>query len=105
MKVYSRSGWELGVIKDILFDYKTGNIEGVEVSEGIYQDLSEGRKIIPLIGKYEFGEDILLVDNDAFEESISTGGGIKNRIFKSFCCKNLYAKKEEKKCKMDLQKD
>ena len=41
------------------------------------QDLSEGRKIIPLIGKYEFGEDMLLVDNDAIEEAISTGGGIK----------------------------
>ncbi|HHY23678.1 MAG TPA: photosystem reaction center subunit H [Clostridiaceae bacterium] len=83
MKVYSKSGWELGVIKDILFDCKTGNIEGVEVSEGIYQDLSEGRKIIPLIGKYEFGEDMLLVDNDAIEEAISTGGGIKNKFFKN----------------------
>ena len=83
MKVYSKSGWELGVIKDILFDCKTGNIEGVEISEDIYQDLSKGRKIIPLIGKYEFGEDILLVDNDAVEEAISTGGGIKNRFFKN----------------------
>ncbi|NSW89171.1 MAG: PRC-barrel domain-containing protein [Firmicutes bacterium] len=80
-KIYSKSGNELGVVKDVLFDYRTGNIEGVEISDGILQDLMEGRKIIPLIGKYEFGEDGLLVDNDAVEEIIDTGGGIKNKLF------------------------
>lgn len=80
-KIYSKSGNELGVVKDVLFDYRTGNIEGVEISDGIFQDLMEGRKIIPLIGKYEFREDGLLVDNDAVEEIIDTGGGIKNKLF------------------------
>ncbi|NLC69028.1 MAG: photosystem reaction center subunit H [Clostridiaceae bacterium] len=81
MKVYSRAGEELGIIKDVLFDCETGNIEGVEISGGILQDMVEGRKVLPFIGRYEFGEDILLVDEDVVGEMTSTGGGIKNKLF------------------------
>jgi len=33
-----------------------------------------------LIGKVEFGEENILVDNEAVEEMMETGGGIKNLI-------------------------
>lgn len=82
MRVYSKAGEELGVVKDVLFDRKTGNVEGVEISGGILQDIVEGRRIIPFIGKYEFGNDILFVGSDAVEEMTSTGGDIKNRLFR-----------------------
>lgn len=81
MQVYSKSGKELGVIKDILFNGRNGKIEGVEVSEDIYKDLREGRKIIPLLGECEFGEDMLLVDEDAVKKTRATGGGIMNKFF------------------------
>jgi len=82
MKVYSRSGIELGVIKDVLFDCSTGAIEGVEVSDGLVEDLVKGRKLIPFIGNCEFGEDNLLVDRDALEETIDTGRGLIKRFMK-----------------------
>ncbi len=77
LKIYSRAGEDLGVVKDVLFDQKTGLVEGVEVSDGIIQDIIQGRRVIPLFGKVEFGGDILLVDREAVEESEETGGGIK----------------------------
>ncbi|MCR4435406.1 MAG: PRC-barrel domain-containing protein [Clostridiales bacterium] len=80
LKVYSRSGDDLGVVKDILFDYRTGTIEGVELSDGLLQDIVQGRKILPLFGKVEFSEENILVDGEASEEMDSTGGGLKNLL-------------------------
>lgn len=80
-RVFSRSGEEMGVVKDILFDYKTGLIEGVELSDSLLQDLVNGRYILPLFGKVEFGEDSILVDNEAIEEMTNTGGGIMKKFF------------------------
>ena len=80
-RVFSRSGKEMGIVKDVLFDYKTGLIEGVELSDSLFNDLMNGRNILPLFGKVEFGEDIILVDNEAVEEMTNTGGGIRNKFF------------------------
>lgn len=80
LRIYSRDGNDLGVAKDVLFDYKTGAIEGVEVSDGIIHDLIEGRFILPLFGKVEFSEENILVDKEAIEEISLNGGGLKNRM-------------------------
>lgn len=80
LKVYTRSGENLGVVKDYVFDSGSGNIESVEVSDGLLQDIMEGRKILPLFGKVEFSEEIILIDREAVEESGSTGGGLNNLL-------------------------
>jgi len=79
-KIFTAAGEELGEVKDVLFDNRTGTVEGVEVSDGLYQDIMHGRKILPLFGKVEFSEDILFVDREAVEEMTETGGGIKNKF-------------------------
>lgn len=80
-RIYSKSGEDLGIVKDVLFDINTGQIEGVEVSNGILQDIYQGRRVVPLFGKVEFSEEIILVGRDAMEEINSTGGGIKRKLF------------------------
>ena len=80
LRIYTRSGEELGTVKDVLFDYRTGIVEGVEVSDGLFQDIYQGRRMLPLFGKVEFAEDNILVDREAIEEMVSNGGGIKARI-------------------------
>jgi len=80
LRIISREGNDLGIVKDILFDCKTGVVEGVEVSDGLIQDIMEGRKVIPLFGKVEFGEENILVDKEAVEEMRNTGGGIMNKL-------------------------
>jgi len=77
LKVYSKSGKDLGLVKDVLFDHKTGVIEGVEISDGILQDIVQGRNILPLIGRVEFGEENILVEKEAVDEMTDTGGGLK----------------------------
>ncbi|NLP13231.1 MAG: photosystem reaction center subunit H [Clostridium sp.] len=80
LRIYTRSGEEIGVAKDVLLDFTHGKIDGIEVSDGLIQDILKGRNILPLIGKVEFGEENILVDSESVEEMMETGGGIKNII-------------------------
>lgn len=82
LRIFTKSGHDLGVVKDVLFDYKTGSIEGLEISDGLLQDIVQGRNILPLFGKVEFSEESILVDREAVEEMTTTGGGLKNILGK-----------------------
>jgi uncharacterized protein YrrD len=80
MKIYTRKGEDIGVVQDILFDYRTGKVEGVQVSDGLVQDILKGRSILPFIGKVEISNCNILIENDAIEEMVSTGGGLRSRL-------------------------
>lgn len=80
LRIFTKDGEDLGFVKDVVFDPATGRVEGVEVSEGFFQDMVKGRSILPLFGKVEFGEENVLVGREAVEEMANTGGGIKNRL-------------------------
>lgn len=77
LRIYTRAGEELGTVKDVLFDYITGKIEGVEVSDGLLQDVVQGRRILPLFGRVEFSEENILVDRESTDEMMGTGGGLR----------------------------
>ncbi|HEY5583580.1 MAG TPA: PRC-barrel domain-containing protein [Ruminiclostridium sp.] len=79
-KIYTHSGEDIGIVQDIFFDYKTGKVEGVQVSDGLVQDILQGRNILPFFGKVEIGNDNILVENEAVEEMTSTGGGLISRL-------------------------
>lgn len=80
LHIYTKDGKELGIVKDILFDYRNATIEAFEISDGLIADIFTGRRILPLFGKVEFGEDSILVGNEAIDEITTTGGGINNRL-------------------------
>lgn len=80
LHVFEKSGTEIGVVADVIFDIGTGRIEGVEISDGLLQDLVQGRQVLPLFGKVEFGEDNLMVEKEAVEEMANNGKGIKNKL-------------------------
>jgi len=80
IKVYSKDGDDLGFVKDIFFNLQTGYIEAFELSDGLIDDIIGGRKIIPLIGKYEFGEENIVVGTEAVEEMTNLRSKIGRRI-------------------------
>ena len=80
LKVFSRSGQELGFVEDFVFDPSTGLIESVELSNGILQDILDGRQILPLTGNVEFSEELIFVSKEAIEEMTASGGGLRKRI-------------------------
>ncbi|HEX2928033.1 MAG TPA: PRC-barrel domain-containing protein [Ruminiclostridium sp.] len=80
LKIYTKEGEDIGVVQDILFDYKTGKVEGVQVSDGLVQDILKGRSILPFIGKVEISSSNILIESDAIEEMVNTGGGLQGRL-------------------------
>ena len=78
LKVYTTDGQDLGEVKDIIFDFKTGRIDGVEISDGLIRDLFEGRRILPLYGKVKFGEDSIVVGSESVEEVLTKNKGLNN---------------------------
>ncbi len=58
--VISRDGTGLGVVKDLVFDLETGNIEGFELSRGYMEDVVQGRPVILLRDGVEFGEEYII---------------------------------------------
>lgn len=80
LKVFSKEGGEVGVVRDVIFDYRTGRIEGFEISDGLLQDMMHGRKLLPLFGKVELGKEFAVVEKEAVDEMEGTGGGLKGRL-------------------------
>lgn len=65
-KVLTKEGDVLGIVKDGVIDAKTGRINEIELSRGVFEDLRNGRRVLPLGLDTEFGEDYII---------ISKGGG------------------------------
>ncbi|HHX17671.1 MAG TPA: photosystem reaction center subunit H [Clostridium sp.] len=82
-KIYTKYGEDIGVVKDILFDFEKNTLDGVEVSDGLIQDIVKGRNLLPLLGKVEFGKENILVERSAVEEMMEKGKGIKGIINKT----------------------
>lgn len=80
VKVKEKDGSELGIVSDVFIDINNGRLEGVELSEGLSQDLLFGRKLLPLIGKVEIGENDIVVGRDCVEEMMLGNKGLKKLL-------------------------
>jgi uncharacterized protein YrrD len=52
----------LGVLTDVLLEETAGNILGYELSDGYFNDLLRGRKVIPTANIITWGKDTVIVD-------------------------------------------
>jgi uncharacterized protein YrrD len=66
----------------VIFDIQSGKIEAFEISDGILQDIIQGRRLLPLFGRVELGEEVAVVEKEAVDEMIDSGGGIKNKLLR-----------------------
>jgi uncharacterized protein YrrD len=76
-KIMSTDGRDLGTMIDLYFDELTGDIEGYEVSGGVFADAYSGRSFVPAPETLKIGKDIAFVPSataDMMQEQI---GGIK----------------------------
>lgn len=80
LKIYTHAGDDIGTVQDVFFDYKTGKVEAVQVSDGWVQDILVGRSILPFFGRVEINNKNILVENEAVEEMMNTGGGLRSRL-------------------------
>lgn len=74
LRVVSDSGDELGFLNDILIDEKDMIIDGYSITDGIVEDIINGRTVIPYSDGMVFGRDAVIVHDDG-------GITLKNDIY------------------------
>lgn len=55
-------GEKLGLVQDVYFHEKMGTIVGIEVTNGWFSDITEGRKVVQTSTPPVIGEEILIVN-------------------------------------------
>lgn len=76
-KVLTEDGKNLGVINDVYFDEGTGQIEGYEVSGGVFSDAYTGRSFLPAPEALKIGEDVAFVPVQIAQMMEEQVGGVK----------------------------
>ncbi|ACO45661.1 PRC-barrel domain-containing protein [Deinococcus deserti] len=61
MTLLTTDGQDLGRIADVLFDERTGRVEGYEATGGLFSDLSNGRTFVPAPEGVQIGIDTAIV--------------------------------------------
>ncbi len=61
--VLSEDGEDIGIIRDTVFDEESGKVLGFIITNGVFDDMREGRFVLPYIKGIKFGEDVLIVPN------------------------------------------
>lgn len=69
-RVYTNEGKDIGLLKSFFISEDEGLVDGLQCSDGLVNDIINGRTIYPLIGKFELGDDRIILSRESFEEAI-----------------------------------
>lgn len=61
--VITTNGKQLGILEEVYFDEKQGNIVGYELSDGFMNDMMDGRQLICQPDQFLFGQDAFVVQS------------------------------------------
>lgn len=64
MRVLTQSGKEIGVIRDVVFDPRSGQVGGYELSRGVLGDLLEGRLVMNLPEGWVVGDGVIIIPDE-----------------------------------------
>ncbi|WIV11193.1 PRC-barrel domain-containing protein [Proteiniborus sp. MB09-C3] len=64
-EILTEDGESLGHVKDTLIDDKNGKIIGFILTDGLIQDIKEGRNVLPYTTEAVFGENSIIISNEA----------------------------------------
>lgn len=74
-EVLTEDGDSMGSVYDTIFDEDNGRVLGFILTDGVIEDLKEGRNILPYINGMTFGEKALIIPNqikNQFEKNKET---------------------------------
>ncbi|SKA04657.1 PRC-barrel domain-containing protein [Selenihalanaerobacter shriftii] len=63
IRVVTNDGKELGNIEDIILDPINGQLDAYELTDGLVQDILEGRGLLNISNDLKYGEDVVIVSN------------------------------------------
>lgn len=60
--IMTTEGETMGLVEDVYFHEKTGNIVGYEVTDGFIADIREGKRVLKTSFPLTIGEDVLVIE-------------------------------------------
>lgn len=79
-EIMTVSGRNLGRMMDLYFNAKTGDVEGYEVSGGVFSDAYTGRSFVPVNKTFHIGQDFAFVPDSVTELMEEQIGGLKGAM-------------------------
>lgn len=76
-RILTLDGRDLGTMVDLYFDEWSGDIEGYEVSGGLFADAYSGRSFVPAPQTLKIGQDVAFVPRETADLMEEQVGGIK----------------------------
>lgn len=71
LRVFTNDGLEVGLLKDVFLSEDEGTIDCLQCSDGLINDILNGRSIYPLIGKLNVTKESILIHKDCIEEALA----------------------------------
>lgn len=79
-EIMTIGGRNLGKMVDLYFNAKTGDVEGYEVSGGVFSDAYTGRSFVPVNKTFHIGQDYAFVPDSVTEMMEEQIGGLKGAM-------------------------
>ena len=79
-RIVTTDGHELGTLRDLYFDERTGDVEGFEVSGGMFADAYEGRSFVPAASTLTIGEAVAFVTPETLALMEEQVGGVRGAL-------------------------
>lgn len=76
-EILLENGKSLGFVQDVIIDLVSVQLVSIVITEGIFDDLMDGRPILPINKKLSFIEDSLVISNSMGQSIIYNTGGFK----------------------------
>lgn len=76
-RILTLDGRDLGIMVDLYFDEHSGNVEGYEVSGGLFADAYSGRSFVPAPDTLKIGRDVAFVPAQTAQLMEEQVGGIR----------------------------
>jgi uncharacterized protein YrrD len=73
-------GRDLGVIVDLYFSETSGQVEGYEVSGGVFADAYSGHSLVPALQTLKIGRDVAFVPTETARLMKGQGGGVNAAV-------------------------
>ncbi|WP_432665309.1 PRC-barrel domain-containing protein [Wukongibacter baidiensis] len=70
----------LGFIQDVIFEEKSGNILGLILTNGIYDDVFNGVEILPINGPVRFDKNRIAISKKTKKNILRNVGGLKKLL-------------------------
>jgi uncharacterized protein YrrD len=65
-EIFSESGQKIGKLIDIIFDFINGKFVALVTSSGFFEDIFEGRKVIPVKSSMRFRTKSIIIEESSF---------------------------------------